>query len=101
MVFCRPITKLFRGSLVFIGYSFPEADVHIRALIRRCFSDDGKIIVINKSRAKDLKHRYEGLAKNVDYHEYTFERFVKSKVFDELLSANKALQGTARFASRS
>ncbi len=88
-------------QLVFIGYSFPEADVHIRALIRRCFSDDGKIIVINKSRAKDLKHRYEGLAKNVDYHEYTFERFVKSKVFDELLSANKALQGTARFASRS
>jgi hypothetical protein len=87
-------------QLVFVGYSFPEADVHIRALVRRCFTEDGKIIVINKSRAKDLKHRYEGLARNVDYYEYTFERFVKSRVFDELLSANKTLQGTARFARR-
>jgi NAD-dependent SIR2 family protein deacetylase len=87
-------------QLVFIGYSFPEADVHIRALVRRCFSEDGKIIVINKSRAKDLKYRYEGLAKNVDYYEYTFERFVKSRIFEELLSANKTLQGTARFARR-
>jgi hypothetical protein len=88
-------------QLVFVGYSFPEADVHIRALVRRCFSEDGKIVVINKSRAKDLKHRYEGLARNVDYYEYTFERFVKSRAFDELLSANKTLQGTARFARRS
>jgi hypothetical protein len=88
-------------QLVFVGYSFPEADVHIRALVRRCFSEDGKIIVINKSRAKDLKHRYEGLAKDVDYYEYTFERFVKSRVLDELLSANKTLQGTARFARSS
>lgn len=88
-------------QLVFVGYSFPEADVHIRALVRRCFSDDGRIIVINKSRAKDLRHRYEGLTKNVDYYEYTFEKFVKSRVFDELLSANKTLQGTARFARRS
>lgn len=87
-------------QLVFVGYSFPEADVHIRALVRRCFSEDGRIVVINKSRAKDLRHRYDGLAKNVDYHEYTFEKFVKSRMFDELLSANKTLQGTARFARR-
>ena len=86
-------------QLVFVGYSFPEADVHIRALVRRCFSEDGKIIVINKSRAKDIKHRYEGLARDVDYYEYTFERFVKSRVFDKLLLANKTLHGTARFAS--
>lgn len=85
-------------QLVFVGYSFPEADVHIRALVRRCFSEDGKIIVINKSRAKDLKHRYDGLGRNVDYHEYTFERFVKSRVLDELLSANRTLIGSPRFA---
>lgn len=87
-------------QIVFVGYSFPEADVHIRALVRRCFAEDGRIVVINKSRAKDLRHRYEGLAKHVDYFEYTFERFVKSKLLDEILSANKALKGTARFARR-
>ena len=74
-------------QLVFVGYSFPEADVHIRALVRRCFSGDGRIIVVNKSSAKDLRHRYEGLSKNVEYHEYTFERFVKSNLLKELLLA--------------
>ncbi len=72
-------------QLVFIGYSFPEADVHIRALVRKCFSEKGKIIVVNKSRAKDLRHRYESLAINVEYHEMTFESFVKSRVFDNIL----------------
>ena len=43
----------------------------------------------------------EGLARNVDYYEYTFERFVRSRVFDDLLSANKTLSGTSRFARRS
>lgn len=72
--------------LVFIGYSFPEADVHIRALIRRGFSENGKIIVINKSKASDLKYRYESLAKNVEYHQMTFERFVRSKLLKNILS---------------
>lgn len=73
-------------TLVFIGYSFPEADVHIRALVKRHFSPKSKIIVINKSRAQDLIHRYESLSDDVDYHQMTFERFLKSKVFNELLS---------------
>jgi NAD-dependent SIR2 family protein deacetylase len=75
-------------KLVFVGYSFPEADVHIRALIKRCFEQDGNIIVINKSRAKDLRHRYESLAHNVEYHEMPFERFVKSKIFKSILKSS-------------
>ena len=88
-------------QLVFIGYSFPEADVHIRALVRRCFAEDGRIVVVNKSRANELRHRYEGLAQKVDYHEYTFERFLNSQVFKDILSANNAMQGKGRFAPRS
>ena len=83
------------NHLIFVGYSFPEADVHIRALVKRCFSKDGTITVINKSRAKDLRHRYEGLARNVNYHEYTFERFLKSGLFESLLSANQSLHSDA------
>lgn len=85
-------------QLVFIGYSFPEADVHIRALVRRCFAEDGQVVVINKSRAKSLRHRYETLARNVEYHEMTFERFVKSKTFAEVLISNKSLRRKPRFA---
>lgn len=74
--------------LVFVGYSFPEADVHIRALVRRCFPEDGEIIVINKSRAKELTHRYQGLANNVTYYDMPFERFVNSQRLKTLLEAN-------------
>lgn len=73
-------------TVVFVGYSFPEADVHIRALIRRCFKSTGRIVVINKSRAQDLQHRYKSLAATVEYHEWTFERFVKSSLFSSLLT---------------
>lgn len=83
------------SQLVFVGYSFPEADVHIRALVKRCFPEKGTIVVINKSTAKDLRHRYESLAKNVKYHEMTFEYFVKSNLFQQLLTANKSLNQDA------
>ncbi|HJP17736.1 MAG TPA: SIR2 family protein [Nitrospinota bacterium] len=74
-------------SLVFIGYSFPEADVHIRALIKRGFRNNGKIFVINKSSAKDLRHRYESLAKKVNYHQMPFENFVKSRLLLNILKS--------------
>lgn len=72
-------------TLVIIGYSFPEADVHIRAMIKRNFNPENKIIVVNKSRAKDLIYRYESLSKNADYHEMTFERFIKSRLFEKII----------------
>lgn len=87
-------------QLVFVGYSFPEADVHIRALVRRCFAENGRIVVINKSRTKELKHRYESLSKYVEYHEMMFEHFVRSKTFTDILAANKTLQPMPRFARR-
>ena len=81
-----------RGAkkLVFIGYSFPEADVHIRAFVKRHFNPENEIIVINKSSAKDLVHRYETLSKNVNYKEMTFEKFLKSRLFDNLMNENNS-----------
>jgi NAD-dependent SIR2 family protein deacetylase len=72
-------------TLVIVGYSFPEADVHIRAMIKRNFNPKSQIIVINKSSAKDLIYRYESLSKKVDYHEMTFERFIKSRLFMKII----------------
>jgi hypothetical protein len=74
------------SRLIFVGYSFPEADVHIRALVKRTFARDGEIVVINKSRAIDLRHRYESLANSVDYREWTFAKFLRSNLFTKLLS---------------
>lgn len=72
-------------NLVFIGYSLPEADVHIRALVKRHFRNSGNIVVINKSRAQDLRHRYESLSQNVLYREWSFETFLRSELFNQLL----------------
>jgi len=72
-------------TLVIVGYSFPEADVHIRAMIKRNFNHENRIIVVNKSSAKDLIYRYESLSKNVEYHEMTFERFLKSRLFERII----------------
>ena len=76
-------------KLVFIGYSFPEADVHIRALIKRNFNPENEIIVINKSSAKDLIYRYESLSRKVDYKEMTFEKFIKSRLFESLIKNSR------------
>lgn len=83
------------STLVFVGYSFPEADVHIRALVKRTFKDSGQIIVINKSRASDLRHRYQSLSTHVDYKEWSFEQFVRSDLFSQLL-LQKAPERTSR-----
>lgn len=80
-----------RGAkrLVIIGYSFPEADVHIRALIKRNFNPDNEIIVVNRSSAKDLIYRYESLSKNVNYQEMTFEKFLKSRLFGKIIKNSR------------
>lgn len=82
---------IIRGAkkIVFIGYSFPEADVHIRALVKRNLNPFNEIIVINKSSAEDLIYRYESLSKNVCYHEMTFEKFLESKLFQNVLEINE------------
>lgn len=79
---------IIRGAkkLVFIGYSFPEADVHIRSLVRRNFDTKNEVIVINKSSAKDLIHRYQTLCDNVNYKEMAFEKFLKSRLFKNLMN---------------
>ncbi|HET8963104.1 MAG TPA: hypothetical protein VFM99_04360, partial [Chitinophagales bacterium] len=64
--------------------------VHIRALVKRHFNPENEIIVINKSSAKDLVHRYETLTKNVNYKEMTFEKFLKSRLFDNLMNENNS-----------
>lgn len=77
--------------LIIIGYSFPEADVHIRALIRRNFSERGEIVVINPSEENKLKSRYETLARNIRYLEIKFEQFIESGKLDELLIPRSGL----------
>ncbi len=74
--------------LIFCGYSFPDADIHIKYLIKRAQSyrkHDLIITVINnhdekKGKAKkDEKNRFERfLGKKVSYRDVCFEEFARN-----------------------
>ncbi len=81
--------------IVFCGYSFPEADMHIKYLLKRVQTsrkkDNLKVIVVNnhskkrRSIREKEKNRYERfLGKGVVYTEYSFEEFAKNpkKIID-------------------
>ena len=83
--------RLLRDSdiVVFCGYSFPEADMHIKYLLKRVQTsrkkDSLKIIVVNNHKTKrnstkqKEKTRYERfLGKDVIYTDYSFEDFAKN-----------------------
>lgn len=76
--------------IIFCGYSFPDADIHIRYLLKRAelYNHRGfQVYVINHHRSKSLKeaqneaNRYKRFFKNkgaVHYLKGSFERFCKS-----------------------
>ena len=81
--------------LIFCGYSFPEADMHIKYLLKRVqtsrLKEKLKVIVVNNHAKKrnslreKEKNRYERfLGKDVVYTEYSFEEFAKNpkKIID-------------------
>ncbi|MGN1033222.1 MAG: SIR2 family protein, partial [Intestinibacter sp.] len=89
--------KVLRESdiIVFCGYSFPDADMHIKYLLKRIQvnrkNDNLKIIVVNnhskktnsvKEKEKDRYERF--LGKDVIYTEYSFEDFARDpkKIID-------------------
>lgn len=78
--------------LVFVGYSFPDADLHLKYIIKKAFqflSKSREIIVIekefnsNRIDSPDLKllevyQRYERIFKNFYFIPIGFEKFSKS-----------------------
>jgi len=70
------------AEVVFIGYSFPDADYHLRALLKRALSPKCKItVVLTSGDKKDKTVRYQnffGLGK-VDFKFYGVEQYFLRK----------------------
>ena len=66
------------GRVVFVGYSFPESDVHLKALFRKNLRKDCEIVVINRSLSPQLENSFLGLGRPVSFNEMTFEQFLDS-----------------------
>ena len=74
--------------LIFIGYSFPDADLHLKYIIKKAFQfqkKSRKIIVIEKEfkdgpdlKLLDTYIRYERIFKEFYFIPIGFEKFVES-----------------------
>ena len=66
-------------------YSFPEADVHIKAILSRAGTHEKKLVVINPFMDDNTKHRYQQLNKNVEFIEKTFTDVLNDGDMDMIL----------------
>ncbi len=72
-------------KIVFIGYSFPEADMHIKAIFNKCLSKNVEIIVVNPGLTNESRYMYKSLSGNVDFIAEKFEDALVSGLIEKIL----------------
>ena len=71
---------------VFIGYSLSDADIHIKAFIRKQLKKDTELVVVNIKSAESLIPQYYALSNKVRFIQRSFEDMLKDdKLMQELL----------------
>lgn len=74
-------------KIVFVGYSFSDADVHIKALFKKQLRNNTKVFVVNSRKAKTLEDKYYAITKNVEFINLPFEKFVLNEnLLKEIMS---------------
>ena len=73
------------SRVVFVGYSFPPADIHIRALLSRSVRTKS-VMVIDPNLADSAKDRYFAVSSEVDFIEKSFSDVVSSGHLTEMLA---------------
>jgi len=77
-------------KVVFVGYSFPDADVHFKALFKKALINNQEIYVVNRTIDQKLKLNYTALAEGIKFIEAPFAGFIKNEpLVEELLSCRK------------
>ena len=77
-------------KVVFVGYSLPDADVHLRALFAKSLSRDTQVVVVNPDNRDAFQARYRYLAESVSFLDQTFENFVLSDSLGDILKVASA-----------
>ena len=83
-------------KIIFVGYSFPEADVHIKALLKKNLHSDVDIHVVDPFLGETIKANYKCLGVNVSFHKATFEEFISNELTSVMNAPNKTLQPTPK-----
>jgi NAD-dependent SIR2 family protein deacetylase len=66
-------------KIVFIGYSLSNADVHVRALLKKHLQSETEVVVINPKIEKTLQLKYQSIAKNAKFISSSFEDLVEDE----------------------
>ena len=76
-------------TIVFIGYSMPEADVHVKALLHKNVRPETRIIVVNRTIDEKLKSRFRPISKNIHFYEKEFRDFLENDAVCESILEQK------------
>lgn len=67
-------------KIVFVGYSFPEGDVHIKALLRKNMKSNTELHVVDPFLDSSIESNYRCLSSNITFYKQTFEDFIESNM---------------------
>lgn len=65
-------------KIIFVGYSFPEADVHIKALFKKNISKSTEIEVVDPFLNETTMNNYKSLSVTVNFVQDYFENYVET-----------------------
>ena len=71
-------------KIIFIGYSFPEADVHIKALFKKNMLDGTEIEVVDPYLTETIKSNYKSISQNVVFFKDSFENYVEKELENKI-----------------
>ena len=63
-------------KVIFVGYSFPDADVHFKALFKKSLLSQKEIVVVNRNITDKLKFNYKSLSHEVRLIKSSFADFI-------------------------
>lgn len=66
-------------KVVFVGYSFPDSDVHFKALFKKGLLGSKEIIVVNIAEPEKMELTYKSLSKNIKFVNSSFTDVVSDK----------------------
>ena len=74
-------------KIIFVGYSFSDADVHVKALFKKNIMAETEIYIVNPDLKQAQKSGYESLSNRVSYISSTFEDFIENNDLQNIILA--------------
>jgi NAD-dependent SIR2 family protein deacetylase len=71
-------------KIVFVGYSFPEADVHIKALFKKNMLDGTEIEVVDPYLNDTIKSNYKSISHNAVFIKDSFENYIEEHLENKI-----------------